>query len=109
MTTMHARARLVFMGRLQLESFVAFARHRAARLGLLIGFGEASDCAITVDISGAAELIDAFEMACSLGPHDCLVLDVARDGLVANGLVLGKNLSSNLSKGLGDGASRSLT
>jgi hypothetical protein len=31
-----------------------------------------------VNVSGAAELVDAFEMACSLGPYDCLVLEVAR-------------------------------
>jgi hypothetical protein len=81
MTIMLEQARLVFMGSLRADSFVEFARHRASRLGLAIGVGAVSDQAITVDISGAAELVDAFEMACSLGPHDCIIFDVARDRL----------------------------
>ena len=79
MTIMLEQARFVFKGALRSDSFVEFARHRATRLGLAIGVGAISDKAITIDISGAAELVDAFEMACSLGPHDCLIRDVARD------------------------------
>ena len=33
---------------------------------------------LVVRVSGQRDLIDAFEMACSLGPIDCLVLDCAR-------------------------------
>lgn len=71
--------RLTFKGRLQVESFTAFAHHRAGRLGLRIDIVRADDRAITVDVAGLADMVDAFEMACSLGPYDCLVLDVARD------------------------------
>ena len=78
LVTMSERACLVFTGRFRTDSFIEFARHRAARLGLWIDLAEISDQAITVNVSGAAELVDAFEMACSLGPYDCLVLDVAR-------------------------------
>ncbi len=51
---------------------------RAFRLDLGIDIGNISDEVISLTVSGAAELVDAFEMACSLGPYDCLVLDVAR-------------------------------
>lgn len=78
MAIMVERAHFVFSGRLRTDSFVDFARHRAARLGLGIAIAQTSEQAIALDVSGATELVDAFEMACSLGPYDCLVLDVAR-------------------------------
>ena len=68
----------VFAGRLRTGSFVEFACHRAARLGLKIDVAQASGEAVALNVWGAADLVDAFEMACSLGPYDCLVLDVAR-------------------------------
>jgi hypothetical protein len=73
-------ARFVFKGRLRTESFVEFARHRAARLGLGVEIGQIGVDAIALNVWGPAELVDAFEMACSLGPYDCLVLGVARHG-----------------------------
>jgi hypothetical protein len=78
LAVMSEQARFVFSGRLRTDSFIEFARHRAARLGLGIDVAQTSDEAITLSVSGAAELVDAFEMACSLGPYDCLVLEVAR-------------------------------
>jgi acylphosphatase len=78
LATMSEQARFVFYGRLRTDSFIEFARHRAARLGLEIDVAQMSNEAITLNVSGATELVDAFEMACSLGPYDCLVLDVAR-------------------------------
>jgi hypothetical protein len=74
----HEHARFVFKGTLQPRSFIEFAQHRAARLGLDLQLGQASTNAIAVNVSGAVELVDAFEMACSLGPFDCLVFDVVR-------------------------------
>lgn len=74
----HEHARFVFKGTFQTRSFVEFAWHRAERLGLDLQFGPSSAEAIAVNVSGAVELIDAFEMACSLGPFDCFVLDVVR-------------------------------
>jgi hypothetical protein len=76
--TISERARFVFTGTLRPDSFVEFARHRAARLGLWIDVAQMSVEAITVNVGGPAELVDAFEMACSLGPYDCLVLEVVR-------------------------------
>ena len=78
LAAMSVRARFVFTGRLRTDSFIEFARHRAARLGLSIDVAQMSAMAVTVNVSGAAELVDAFEMACSLGPYDCLVLEVTR-------------------------------
>ena len=74
----HEHARFVFKGTFRVTSFVEFARHRAERLGLDLQFGPSSAEAIAVNVSGAVELVDAFEMACSLGPFDCFVLDVVR-------------------------------
>ena len=79
MTREHAR--FVFKGTFRTQSFVEFARHRAERLGLDVQFGQASTEAVALNVSGATELVDAFEMACSLGPFDCFVLDVVRHGV----------------------------
>jgi acylphosphatase len=71
---------LVFLGRFRPESFHEFVRHRAERLSLRASFRTVSPGRIEVSVAGAAELIDAFELACSLGPIDCLVLDHHRIG-----------------------------
>ena len=81
---MFENASFVFRGRLRTDVFVEFARHRAARLELAIDIGDISDEAIALTVHGASDLVDAFEMACSLGPYECLVLDVTRhSGLAA--------------------------
>ncbi|GKX33549.1 MAG: hypothetical protein MnENMB40S_11670 [Rhizobiaceae bacterium MnEN-MB40S] len=67
-----------FLGSLQADSFLEFATHRARRLDLGYAFGDCSNEAVSVAVEGAHDLVDAFEMACSLGPHDCIVLDVER-------------------------------
>ncbi len=72
-------AHFTFVGRLCADSFIAFARHRAARLDLAVDVGAASNDAITLTVRGDADLVDAFEMACSLGPQECLILDVKRN------------------------------
>lgn len=65
-----------FTGRFAIESFLGFARHRAARLDLPLAVLSNDDSAISLAVEGQEDLLDAFEMACSLGPHDCLVRDV---------------------------------
>ncbi|WP_187969087.1 hypothetical protein [Aquibium microcysteis] len=67
--------RLRFEGRFVVSSFVDFAARRAARLDLDARVLRADDRVIALDVTGQRDLIDAFEMACSLGPLDCLVLD----------------------------------
>ena len=75
---MEQAATLVFIGRLEPESFAEFVRHRAGRLSLGAGLAVLGRECIEVSVTGEADLIDAFEMACSLGPFDCLVLDAFR-------------------------------
>lgn len=69
---------LVFTGRFNLDAFTAFAEHRARRLDIVAGLIDGTPSRISFAVSGSPEMIVAFEMACSLGPASCLVLDVAR-------------------------------
>lgn len=73
-----AEARFTFRGRIACDSFSDFARHRAARLDLDLRLGACDATSATVSVRGQDALVDAFEMACSLGPYDCIVLDVER-------------------------------
>lgn len=67
-----------FEGRFDCASFLSFARHRAGRLDLDLSVGDCCETAVAVSVSGQEALVDMFEMACSLGPYDCIVLDVRR-------------------------------
>jgi acylphosphatase len=75
---MTSAAIVVFRGRFRTESFLEFVRHRAERLALRAGIEMVAPDRIEVSIAGADELLDAFELACSLGPIDCLVRDHRR-------------------------------
>ena len=68
-------ALLVFLGRFRCDSFRDFVRHRAERLALHVDIRTARQDRVEITVTGALELIEAFELACSLGPIDCLVLD----------------------------------
>lgn len=72
------RVRIAFVGRFVVPSFVEFADRRAARLDIDFVATSATSERVAVEISGQPDLIDAFEMACSLGPLDCMVLDCER-------------------------------
>lgn len=67
-----------FSGQLNPSSYAEFARRRAARLDLSLELGEFREARAELSVTGHPDLVDMFEMAMSLGPHDCLVLDVAR-------------------------------
>jgi hypothetical protein len=69
---------LIFLGQFRPESFLAFAAHRADRLALRASVGTVRSDRIEITVAGGKDLIDAFEIACSLGPIDCLVLDYRR-------------------------------
>lgn len=77
---MDETVRFEFLGQLQGPAFAEFARHRAARLDLALTFAEVGDASVSLTVAGPPDLVDAFEMACSLGPYECLVLDVRRFG-----------------------------
>jgi hypothetical protein len=69
---------LSFIGRLVPLSFTEFVDARAGRLELEVVVRSSGIDRFTVEVSGQRDLVDAFEMACSLGPLDCLVLDCER-------------------------------
>jgi hypothetical protein len=75
---MRGATTFVFVGRFEPGSFAEFVHHRARRLALSADIGAFGPDRIEVSVSGEADLVDAFEMACSLGPIDCLVLDAFR-------------------------------
>lgn len=76
-------ATIVFAGRLQPRSFAAFVHHRAARLSLVAEIETLGPGLAAIAVQGEHDLIDAFEMACSLGPVDCLVLETFRQATPA--------------------------
>ncbi|MCX5519723.1 hypothetical protein OSH10_14870 [Kaistia defluvii] len=78
-STLNPPVTMVFTGHFRPESFAEFVRHRAARLSLAMRLGTVNDNRVEVAVEGAADLVDMFEMACSLGPIDCLVLDIHRN------------------------------
>jgi acylphosphatase len=67
-----------FVGRFRPASFLEFVRHRAARLALHAAVRAATSSHIELSVTGEEDLVDAFEIACSLGPIDCLVFDHRR-------------------------------
>ncbi len=69
---------LEFRGRLVPDSFAEFARHRAARLSLRLEVLGQTAADARFRIIGPADLLDAFELALSLGPANSLVHDVRR-------------------------------
>ena len=60
---------LVFLGRLRPDSFADFVAHRAGRLALSHQVDALDADRAVVTVSGQSDLVDAFEMACSLGTH----------------------------------------
>jgi hypothetical protein len=68
----------IFSGRFEPKSFGDFARHRVARLALDASVPDLRRDRVRITVSGQDDLVDAFEVACSLGPIDCLVEDIAR-------------------------------
>jgi hypothetical protein len=75
---MQSTARMRFHGRFKTSSFASFLRARAAKLDLHLVIEALQPDACRLVVSGQPGLIDAFEMAASLGPLDCLVLAVDR-------------------------------
>jgi hypothetical protein len=68
----------IFRGDIECSSFIDFARHRAGRLDLALAIGNCDPRHIALTVEGQKDLVDMFEMACSLGPCDCIILDISR-------------------------------
>jgi acylphosphatase len=71
-------AKIVLIGHFDIVDFLDFVSDRAARLDLEMVVEGFSTERFEVDVAGQPGLVDAFEMACSLGPNTCLVLEVLR-------------------------------
>lgn len=76
--SMNGAVGFVFEGQFDCASFLNFARHRAGRLDLDLDVGVCSATRMALSVTGQEALVDMFEMACSLGPYDCIVHDVRR-------------------------------
>ncbi|MFM2279014.1 MAG: hypothetical protein RLZZ444_1245 [Pseudomonadota bacterium] len=75
---MNSAIRFTFTGTIACDSFLEFARHRARRLDLDLDIGRCDNGRVELTVEGQEALVDMFEMACSLGPYDCIILDVHR-------------------------------
>ena len=69
---------LTIRGDLSSPDFPDWIIHRARRLGLKGGITEVGDQAISLVIAGPAELVDAMEVGCSLGPMSVQVEAIER-------------------------------
>lgn len=70
--------RLEFIGDFSSDDFCEWVRHRANRLALVGWVREISNQEVEVVVYGEPELIDAMEVACSLGPFGVTVETVNR-------------------------------
>jgi hypothetical protein len=71
-------ATLVFTGAFDTGEFAIFVQDRADKLNLTATLLDRAPDRMRVAVFGVPAMIDAFEMACSLGPLSCLVRDVVR-------------------------------
>ncbi|MGY6696588.1 MAG: hypothetical protein ACXIUW_11290 [Roseinatronobacter sp.] len=69
-----------FVGYLPQDIFLEFIGHRAAYLSIGYAMQTQSDHRAVVQVWGPPSMVDAFEMAVSLGPAACLIHDVRRMG-----------------------------
>lgn len=70
--------KLIIHGSLAAEDFPEWIIHRALRLGLRGGIVQISDQIIEILVAGPNELVDAMEVACSLGPTSVQVERIDR-------------------------------
>lgn len=68
--------RYTISGRLDAPRYLAFVAERAAWFGI-DGWAAAGDGTVTLVAAGPEAMVGALEMACTLGPLDALVTDVA--------------------------------
>lgn len=86
---------MTFEGLLPVQSFGDFAQHRAKKLSLSLNvLSQNFQCARFI-VKGPHVLIDAFEMAMSLGPAECHVKNIERHRLDPRDLPLDTSESCN--------------
>ncbi|PZO81987.1 MAG: acylphosphatase [Mesorhizobium amorphae] len=76
--------RMTIWGSLAPELFAPWIRRHAQRIGLQGVIGYCGEERIELDVSGASELIDMMEVACSLGPIGVWVETIERVPLRRN-------------------------
>lgn len=76
-----AAERFTISGDLGSPVFVPWVERHARRLGLAASISERSPTRMQVRIEGPAELVDAMEVGCLLGPIEVWVDDIAREPL----------------------------
>lgn len=72
------RERLTIRGHLAADSFLPWIVRHAARLGVDIDIRSADAEQVDLDLQGPADMIDAMEMGCLLGPIDAWVDSIYR-------------------------------
>lgn len=76
-----AAERFTISGDIGSPVFVPWVERHARRLGLAASISERSPTRMKVRIEGPAELVDAMEVGCLLGPIEVWVDDIAREPL----------------------------
>jgi hypothetical protein len=76
--TLDTRVRFRFGGSIDPEDFAAFVVERVCRLDL-DGEPRIDGTDVTCEVTGQADLVDAFEMACLIGPAGSLVTEFVRE------------------------------
>lgn len=75
---MLVRERLTIRGNLGADSFLPWIMRHAARLGVEGAISHADMARVDLDVCGPADLVDAMEMGCLLGPIEVWVDTVDR-------------------------------
>jgi len=68
----------VISGRLAPAAFRPWITRHAGRLGLNVTFLHETDHRLDLTVGGPADLIDAMELGCSLGPAETWVEEIER-------------------------------
>ena len=80
--SLSATDRIALLGRVDDPAFLPWIERHRARLGLSGGIATCQAGRIELVVSGAPDLIDALELACSLGPAEVLVERTEREPAV---------------------------
>ncbi len=79
--TQQITERFTITGDVGSPAFPPWIGRHAGRLGLSAAMGEHSDRRVSLMLRGPADLIDAMELACSLGPYEVWVETIDRERL----------------------------
>ena len=72
------RQRFTIRGKLESPSFLPWVDRHSYRLGLSLEHIRADAACVEIEVEGQADLIDALEVGCLLGPFDVWVESIER-------------------------------